>query len=637
MDIAYKVGNIQDGDHTANDPANQAWYRIQLSPDNTAFWNHNDWSGPTYNTRTTTVSTHDGKYYWRGILKDEHGNQSGGSASKYLTIDTKPPSVPKLPPLPEYSPGIQVELVAQKSTDAIAPQSSIAYYLEVSSDPAFTDASKNIGTVWQVDNTLFQIPGLQDETTYYYRIKAKDRPSGAANVSDWSAVRSSTQDATIPVVSNQSTSIERFSPSNPTSIGIQDRTQVSFTFVEKYFDRAEVEVRDVEGKLIRTIRECEHEGVTGICNNNLRGDAVTTDPTDATFTWDGTQDDGTYAPDGVYSLRIVVRDKAGNANDLGIAESTRIVILDDTGANIGIVSPANDSWTNKQIITIQGAVAGYNQEGKQDRDFAKLEVRKEDLDGAGTGSSGHDWQDITDSVDEHNNFTHETGLDKGTNTYSFRSTDTVGNEIDRVGDPNASPVLPWHIHHETANPHILTISPQGLLENTTPGSSKNPQITFTLQDHDPTGEKTQVSDLQTGTNPSGYTLSLLRSFDGTTWSEVPLFVDGTNVASGSPRLAGNLTCTQPGGTGTEVTCTTQLTNLQPDARYKLFIKTTDRAGNSTCNKNYTEINEQSRCSTEITENHPVADRIEERETEFVIDSHTYLEVQKPVDGAVLNH
>lgn len=623
LNIGFKVGNIQDGEHLSGDPANYSYAKIAVSGNNQNFVDLGGYEGGQgyYGERILTRGIGDGNYYWGAKLKDQYELESNLSSTKQFTVDTVPPTVPVLN-LPEFSIGNQIEFSINSSSDNISSSNNIAYFIQVSD----TDIFQNIVFAgWQNANTLFQIPNLNGGQKYFYRVKSRDRLTNnspySGNVSDWSQVAYSTQDDTLPVISNVNLSKVRFSPK------ISASTEVSFDFDEKNFASSFLEIENAKsGKIVRSLKKCSWDNIQNqayldSCSvNNLTKLNSNLEHGRLKFVWDGLDDVGNIAEDGAYIIRIKVLDKAGNINDQALINAKQITILDSSGANIVISMPKNGSFTNKDIVEISGSVAGLNQDNFQDKDFTKLEI-KSDLD------SG--FRDITSFVDKSNNFSTSEKVFEGENSFQLRTTDLADNQIDKIGQDKF-----FTINKDIDSPKIIQILPQGLLN--IGEQNKNPKIEFSLNDEKFLNSKDIGSGFYTGINPAGYDISLLRDLknDGN-WQELPLFRDGTNVTSGSPKLGGDLVCSilNP---QTKVNCTLQITNLVPDGKYRIYLKVRDRAGNYTCSQSsslYSRLNPDIKCKETGTFFTGKADLIENIQTEFILDTHTFVSSSLPVDNA----
>lgn len=623
VNIGFKIGNIQDGEHLSGDPANHSYAKIVVSNNNQNFLDLGGYEGGQgyHGEKILTRGIGDGSYYWGVKLKDQYELESNLSSTKQFTVDTVPPTVPVLN-LPEFSAGNQIQFSINNSSDNISSSNNIAYFIQV----ADTDTFQNIVfSGWQNANTLFQIPNLNGSQKYFYRVKSRDRLTNnfpySGNVSDWSQVAYSTQDDTLPVISNVNLSKVRFSPKKSAS------TEISFDFNEKNFASSSLDIEDVKsGKIVRSLKKCSWDNIQSqvyldSCSvNNITKLDSNTEHGRLKFVWDGLDHVGNIAEDGAYIIRIKVLDKAGNINDQSLTDAKQITILDSSGANIVISMPKNGSFTNKDTVEISGSVAGLNQDNFQDKDFTKLEI-KSDLDSS--------FRDITSFVDQSNNFSISEKVFEGENSFQFRTTDLADNQIDKIGQDKL-----FTINKDIDSPKIIQILPQGLLN--TGEQNKNPKIEFSLNDEKFLNSKEIGSGFYIGINPAGYDISLLRNIknDGN-WQELPLFRDGTNVTSGSPKLGGDLVCSILNFEN-KVNCTLQITNLIPDGKYRIYIKVRDRAGNYTCSQSaslYANLNPEISCKETGNFFTGKADLIENIQTEFIVDTHTFVSNSLHMDNS----
>jgi hypothetical protein len=161
-------------------------YEIQLA-------NNSSFTNPTtYSTSDTTysISTLDeGTYYWRVRAKDNVGNFSGWSSSRSFTLDRTAPTVPNL-----ISPSdgaalntSSVTLIWNRSQDNVSGM--VQYEIQLADNPSFTNP-----TTYLTFDTTYSISNLND-TTYYWRVRAKDN---AGNYSGWSSGRAFLIDTRAP-------------------------------------------------------------------------------------------------------------------------------------------------------------------------------------------------------------------------------------------------------------------------------------------------------------------------------------------------------------------------------------------------------------------------------------------------------
>jgi len=480
------------------------------------------------------------------------------------------------------------------------------------------------------DNSFDYTTCLQDSQTYYFRFKVRDRrtsfdpvAANKGNISNWSNVASTTIDSVPPKVKDLNLTQSLISPTNPTSIGILDTTDINYKFLEKTFNRGEVGIyrqnQDGTTTLVRTITNCYDKNnqlaacVASAINNNYG----TTSPIDADSNWtplrfvfDGKDNAGKPLDDGQYKVVAQAYDDSNNSNDITLSTSNSFVTIDNTGANINISSPVNGFWTNENQVAIAGSVAGFNQAGRLDSDFAKLEV----------SIDGQTWTDITSSVDSNLNFSYSLQLNSNAQSKVYlQTTDQVGNVINKIGNPLSPANLQsyWVINQDLDRPNVVSLNPQGVL--TQGQNNKNPKLEIKLKDTLP------GSGLTVGTNPKGYDISLLKIVATNPVLEIPLFRDGVNVTTGTPKLAGDLTCNLDATVAGGVICTSQLTNLA-DGIYKIYVRFRDITGNLSCNQSYTIVELNYTCG---------GPQIQNQEAQFTIDTSSYFNLDKPINGSTV--
>jgi hypothetical protein len=161
-------------------------YEIQLAS-NPSFTNPT-----TYLTSDTTYSIsilNEGTYYWRVRAKDYAGNYSGWSSSRSLTLDRTAPTVPNLvsPSNGAVFNTSSVTLIWNRSQDSLSGVGQ--YEIQLSNNSSFTNP-----TTYSTSDTTYSISNLND-TTYYWRVRAKDN---AGNYSGWSSGRAFLIDTRAP-------------------------------------------------------------------------------------------------------------------------------------------------------------------------------------------------------------------------------------------------------------------------------------------------------------------------------------------------------------------------------------------------------------------------------------------------------
>jgi Ricin-type beta-trefoil lectin domain len=432
-----------------------------------------------------------------------------------------------------------------------------------------------------INNNTYNLK-LEDGKSYFVSIQAKDRNTDVANISAWSQPSRIVIDTSLPTVSDLKTVIK----GNDKSI--------NFNVLEKNFASAYIQIYDINNQPVKKITNCN-----GALCENLDASTIK----NLSFTLDGLNDAGKELSDGNYRIEPVVIDKSKNQNanstqvggtntmeadvNGAVSKSANILMISNS-ATIYIVNPINNGWTNKDTIKIEGSSGRVNStdangvsitKGIKQLDFAKL-----DLDGAGAISNGTALEVLPFNF--FNNFTKEVKLDYGKNEFKLTSTDTNDAKNNKIGDPAKERVESWVINREDIAPEIKSIKFNGNISIPTSIPTINDSkanIEFTAMDNT---DPNYSSGINTGINPKGYDISLLRSIDdNASFREIPLFKDGVNISdpNPNPRLAGDLKCDP---VGLEVKCSFVADNLKLDANYILHLKVNDRAGNQVCTRHY---------------------------------------------------
>ncbi len=130
-------------------------------------------------------------YYYHVKARDALGQESAWSARIFARQDNSPPTVPTMTAEPVYTPGTSnaVSWSASSDTGGIW---QITYQVEIGTTPSF---SPPLQTSTWITSRSYTFTGLQNGIMYYYHVHAKD---GLDQVSAWSAVVASTQDAEPP-------------------------------------------------------------------------------------------------------------------------------------------------------------------------------------------------------------------------------------------------------------------------------------------------------------------------------------------------------------------------------------------------------------------------------------------------------
>jgi flagellar hook assembly protein FlgD len=469
--------------------------------------------GPYTQTKTLT----DGNWRWRGITYDTWRN-SGWTGYRNFVVDTTAPSTPVMTAEPEFTPSTQNEVGAPASTDSL--YGNIQYYFEASTVSDFSTIIANSG--W-ISSSTHIFASLTDETQYFYRMRARD---GLWNQTSWSNTVQSIQDATLPVLQNVNQDINRISPIN--ADGNYDSVNISLEYIEKYKNQTRLEVYDVlNSNIVRTI---------SIDDSSLPQDLL---PIAHNFTWDGKDDSGNYVADGNYDLQLVVEDKAGNL----ATDTDNFVIVDNLPADISISNPADGSWFNAMLFSING----------QTESDATLQAYSYQLSA---------FSSVT--LDSLGLFTHPDILNDGENIFDLTSTDIVGNiNTDQV-----------KYYKETTAPSVDVIKLDGTIPSQT--INRQPAISIELSD---TGFNDGTNNYVSGVDKDSLFISLTHDTNG----ELVLVNNGVNVQPSLGTFTENCS-TQAGtfGNSKAENCTATFTftaDLTPDGNYSIKTYVSDVAGN----------------------------------------------------------
>jgi titin len=132
-------------------------------------------------------------YYYHVRARDALGQMSPWSALIFARQDNSAPTVPTMTAEPTWTAGTTnaVRWSASADTGGIW---QITYQVEVGTTPSFNPP---LATSAWITQRVYTFTGLQDATTYYYHVRAKD---GLDQESAWSAVVASTQDSLPPPI-----------------------------------------------------------------------------------------------------------------------------------------------------------------------------------------------------------------------------------------------------------------------------------------------------------------------------------------------------------------------------------------------------------------------------------------------------
>lgn len=138
-----------------------------------------------------------GHYRVRVQSRDASDFRSAWSAAVLTTVDASPPTTPILEPLAEYTSGSTLSVGWSASTDAgmglpTGPPDGYPYELQWSNSSSFA-------TNWTeaVSGTSTNVTGLENNTRYFYRVRAQDL---GGQLTPWSPVESTILDDDPPSV-----------------------------------------------------------------------------------------------------------------------------------------------------------------------------------------------------------------------------------------------------------------------------------------------------------------------------------------------------------------------------------------------------------------------------------------------------
>jgi flagellar hook assembly protein FlgD len=459
----------------------------------------------------------DGSYTINALSYDNVWAQSTHSNTVGFSVDTTPPSVPQLRPVPAYTKGTgnwdapQLSVSFPSSSDNRYGWTEIKYSLEYTKDPQFGTyyaSNWHTSTTQEVtigigadgrDDIVGNADDIVNDGTYYMRVKATDK---IGNISAYSPVVSTILDTTKPSLTNITATNPRFSPN---ADGNKDTSIIFYAWTDTNAEKAKLLIYSDANRtnLVRTIEQ----PLTGQSGSG-------------TLTFDGKDQNGVSLTDNSYVAYVQVLDKAGN-----ITESTsQVMIIDRVGASIVISSPINGYWTNQSSIAVNGQVSGS--------DTASLSMNSEQV-----------------QLDSLGFFSHNRELNPGANVISLQSTDTSGNISSKSITVRMDPYPP-------------------IVRSITPSTATNinkPVITIGVMD---ASTSVTMSRTTTGTNPRNNKVWITYNENGTEITK-ELIKDGVRLDS---ALTGNLTCSTS-------SCTLPFLASLPDRTYTVHAVISDNAGN----------------------------------------------------------
>lgn len=470
-------------------------------------------SGEGWQTFTKTLV--DGHWSWRGHSVDVYGGDSGYSPSKSFVVDTTAPTGVSMNPEPEFTSGLQNAVSSTTGSDNLI--GGIEYEFQVDDDQTFASPDNSSG--W-VSTNSFTFASLVDDTSYYYRVRSRDR---LHNTGQWSTVVFSTQDATHPQIQNLTVDNERISPQN--NDGQFDITTLGFEWIEKNSANVRLEVVDVNNNIVRTVTDLLPTG------------SIT--PVSHQFVWDGRNNGGALVLDGPYIMRIVIRDEAGNET----LNDSKIVIVDNVPADITVSTPSTGSWFSTSNLSINGQT---------------------EADASAWISNNQTAIQTALTIDALGIFSHNDTVNLGANSFTLDAQDTVKN----TNQTNVN------YYREESVPSIETISPSSLIND------RQPEIVLNIVD---TGYSDGTNEYISGIDSNSVFISLSHPTNGElvlvnngvntqpTLGSIQQTCDaaGTFGNSAAPSCTYKFVFTA---------------NLIPDGSYTITAKLKDKAGNSAVDK-----------------------------------------------------
>ncbi|HPE69347.1 MAG TPA: caspase family protein, partial [Thermotogota bacterium] len=123
------------------------------------------------------------KYYWKVVAKDDHANQATSQTWDFTTGTTsnQPPSTPASPS-PANGQADQETSLTLNWSDCTDPDSDpVRYDVYLSTSPTFSSPVKTGLSLSQTS-----VSGLSGQTTYYWKVVAKDNRGGQSSSATWS-------------------------------------------------------------------------------------------------------------------------------------------------------------------------------------------------------------------------------------------------------------------------------------------------------------------------------------------------------------------------------------------------------------------------------------------------------------------
>ncbi|GEM_PF-1979448 len=142
-------------------------------------------------------------YYWKVVAKDNLGNQTESETWRFNTINAQntPPTKPVLITPADNATNVETDVNLKWNACSDLDGDQVLYDLYFDTSGEFTSVFSNDNVV-----TYSQFTDLQPNTTYYWKIVAKDNKGGVTEGDKWSFTTKSETTINLPVVSTSAIS-----------------------------------------------------------------------------------------------------------------------------------------------------------------------------------------------------------------------------------------------------------------------------------------------------------------------------------------------------------------------------------------------------------------------------------------------